>query len=126
MAIFEEGDVSLSETELSVAGERFPLADVTQAHTVRVAAPANGPILMLVAGGVCVLGGTGGAGVFGYLLGGALLVAGAVWFTQKKPVYRLQLQTEAGELVAFECPEEARTRRLEAAVRGALAGASAP
>ena len=120
MALFEEGDISLSETELSVAGERFPLAQVTAASTVRVPAPANGPILMLVAGGVCLLGGTGGAGVYGIAAGLALLVAGGVWFTRKKPVYRLQLRTEAGDVVAFECPEEERTRRLEAAVRGAL------
>ena len=119
-ALFEEGDVTLTETDLSVGGERYALEQVSSATMVREPAPANGPILMLVAGAVCLLGGTGGAGLFGLVSGVVLIVAGIVWFTLKKPLFKLRLEVPEGEIYAFECPEEERTQRLTDAVQAAL------
>lgn len=119
-ALLEEGEVRLTETDLTVGGERYPLAQVSSATTIREPAPANGPILMLVAGGVCLLGGTGGAGIFGLVSGAILVVVGIAWFTRKKPTFKLRLELPEGEVFAFESPEEPRTRRLADAVRAAL------
>lgn len=118
--------MALSGAELTVGGESYPLADVSAVTTVREAAPANGPILMLVAGGACLLSASGTAGLWGVAAGVVLIAVAIVWWTRKKPIYKLRFETPAGELFPYESADPERARRLAEAVEDARRTAGAP
>ena len=62
----------------------------------------------------------GDAGLGGGLLGVALLVGAAIWWTQKRPSFQLRLQLDDGEATPFESQDEDLVRRVAAALETRL------
>jgi hypothetical protein len=121
----EAAGVVLTETDLKVAGLRYSLADLAAVDVVREAAPANGPILMTLAGALCLLSIAGAAGLAGGLLGVSLLLGAGIWWTRKRPSFQLRLQLGDDERVPFESQDEEVVRRLAADLETRLRARSA-
>ena len=116
----EAAGIALSETDLTVSGARYGLDDVQAVNVAREPAAATGPILMIVCGALALLSIMGDAGLGGGLLGVALLVGAAIWWTQKRPSFQLRLQLDDGEATPFESQDEDLVRRVAAALETRL------
>ena len=117
----QETDVTLVGTRLTISGSTCELDEILSVDSLRVPAAATGPTLMTVVGVLCLASGAGQAGLNGILLGAALLLAAAAWWTQKKPTYKLRLQTVSGESTELQSPDEEFINRVVKEVERARA-----
>jgi hypothetical protein len=119
--LFQEGEVRVSETQLRVGGECYALGAVRSVHSVREPPAANGPVLMAVAGGICLLSAFGEAGLTGAAIGLGLLAGAGIWWMRKQPSFQVHLETEDGAFVPFESRDQELTSRVVSALLEALA-----
>lgn len=116
----QDDEVSVTGTRLEAAGDAHDLAGVSAATLARQPAAATGPILMIVAGLLCLLSVTGEAGWTGGAVGAGLLVGAGVWWRLKQPTFQVRLESLEGELTAYESRDEERAGRVLSAVQQAL------
>lgn len=119
--LLDDPEVSIADGELRIAGSQHAIAEIRRAELRREPAAASGPILMIVVGVICLLATTGNVGIWGAVMGVALIAAAAVWWTQKKPSFQVSLSTGFGEEVPFESPDEQTASRVLEAVQQARA-----
>jgi hypothetical protein len=110
-------------TRLTVSGSTYELDEILSVDSFREPAAASGPTLMTVVGVLCLSSGAGQAGLNGVLLGVALLLGAAVWWTQKKPTFKLRLQTTAGEATDLQSPDEGFIDRVVTTIESARSSA---
>lgn len=120
----EAPDVQVDQDVLIVAGWRYPLGDIESTEVKRVATAATGPILMTSIGVICLVSYQGENGLLRALLGAALLAAAAIWWTQKKPFYKVSLLLPSGEATAFESRDESAASRIRTAIEEARSSQS--
>jgi LPXTG-motif cell wall-anchored protein len=118
-ALLREGGVEVTADELRADGAVHALADTTAVEVVREPAPVTGPVLMLATGAMALLAATGEAGLAAAAIGVLLLAGGALWWTRKRPSFKLQLRSADDEITALEDRDEARVRRVARAVEEA-------
>jgi hypothetical protein len=119
--LLQEGEVTVSETQLRVGSERYALGSIRSVHSVREPPAANGPVLMAVAGGICLLSAFGEAGLTGAAIGAGLLAAAGVWWMRKQPSFQVHLESDEGDFVPFESRNAELTQRVVSALAEALA-----
>ncbi len=118
---FHADDLVLTDRELRLPGTSYPLAQIDGASTVREPAAASGPVMMIVAGLVCLLAAVGEVGFLGVALSVVLIGAAVVWWTRKRPTFQLRVRTPSEETVVFESRDEERVRQAADALAAALA-----
>ena len=119
----QETDVTLVGSRLTVSGSTYELDEILSVDSFREPAAATGPTLMTVVGVLCLASGAGQAGLGGVLLGAGLLLGAAAWWTQKKPTFKLRLQTAAGEIAELQSPDEDFIHRVRTAIESARSSA---
>ena len=119
--LLQEGEVVVSETQLRVAGECYALGGIRSVQTLREPPAANGPVLMAVAGGICLLSAFGEAGLGGAAIGVGLLATAGIWWTRKQPSFQVHLEAEDGDFVPFESHDPEFASRVASALSEAIA-----
>ncbi len=114
-------DIRLEGDVLVFPDLRIEHARITHVHVDQIASAATGPIVMSAVGLVCLLSMGGEGGGFRAAAGAILLGAAGVWWSQKKPTFRLVLRTEDEEFSAFED----RSEQLVEAIRTAVSEVAA-
>lgn len=110
------------ETDYVIFPEtRVERSRVRSAHVDQVASAATGPIVMCAVGLICLLSMGGEGGAFRAGAGGILLGAAGIWWSQKKPTFRLTLRLEDEEISVFEHGDEATVQAIRSAVDGLIA-----
>ena len=118
----DEPEVILQEGHLVLSGWRFKLEDIQSSAVKREATAATGPILMTTIGAICLVSAASNGNMLHAALGIGLLVSAAIWWTQKKPFYRVCLGMTNGEETAFESPDEQVAEKVSGAINEACAG----
>ncbi len=97
-------------------GRELDISGLERVEVVRVAPPANGPILMIVAGLVMLAAAMGELGWIGVPAGLATIAAAVGWWAWKKPTFQLQLTASEGKSVPFESASREEVEGLAAAI----------
>lgn len=114
-------EVRIENRGLVFEGLRIDLDRITHVHVDQIAAAATGPIVMSVVGLVCLLSIGGEGGEMRAAIGGAMLGAAGIWWSQKKPTFRLVVRTTDEEFAVFEDSSDRKVEALRAAIAAALA-----
>ncbi|WP_257385906.1 DUF6232 family protein [Tahibacter caeni] len=117
---FQESGVVVSNARFIVPTQTFTMAGITSITTFREA-PSRGGLIVLMLFGLVVLfigaaAGSGGAILFGLLLGGGAVFA----MTQQRDCYHLLLKTASGEAKALTSLDLAFIQRVVAGLNEAF------
>lgn len=118
-------EVQIEADELVISGWRYKLDEIKSTKVQRVSTAATGPILMTAIGAICLVSFQGEGGIMRAAFGAALLVAAGIWWTQKKPFYKVSLFLPDGEATAFESPSESIATQIQETIDEARASKQA-
>ncbi len=120
--LLDEPEIRLQEGHLVLSGWRFKLDEIQSSVVKREATAATGPILMTTIGAICLVSVASSGKMLHAALGIGLLVSAAIWWTQKKPFYRVCMSMTSGEATAFESPDEQVAEKVSGVINEACAG----